>query len=553
MQDARSVGGEWVTAPRDRLILLVVTLVALAPVYGPLFTDPFRFYPDLANGYVLHELARPGSFKGDLFHDMALRFGAPPGYLGPLWVLAQVFPLLRALELQGLILSAVVVQLAFGLRRTPAARWPTAMAALALVVVMDSMHGGFPRAWGLTLTAALILLLSRQLVVASALLSAASIFFYPMVFPPAALATGCAALWRRVRTRAPRRELAIVGGVLIAGLLVALWRSAALADLAGAPCTPASCADMPELFTAGNYTFSAYRGRWLVNSLLNLGEHPPGYPWVIGLLLPVAAVEVLRSWRKPHAASWVLAAGLVAFPIITISNATTPLPTGYASRALVFTLPLAAAAGWGAAVARARSFDALRQAWVRTLLWLILSALPPGLALLSFDIDHISDDHRRLAPALEAIRSLPEDAVVGGHPVTVNPVPLLTGRRVEVIATAFNPWMQDWWRRYKLEVNRALDTAYAATDAQVRRGCTAAGATHLLVDHERFSPDHATRPGELDWEPMASHVRELASSPPFALQQRVPPRHVCLLDCGSLEGPCWPVEPLAPPSEPPAR
>ncbi len=230
-----------------------------------------------------------------------------------------------------------------------------------------------------------------------------------------------------------------------------------------------------------------------------------------------------------------------------------PLPTGYASRALVFTLPLAAAVGWGLAVARAAPPAGHPSPWPRRLAWSALCGLPLVPALGSFDLGHVSDDHSRLAPALAAIRALPEDAVVGGHPVTVNPVPLLTGRRVEIIAAAFNPWMQDWWREYKRRANRALDTFYASSEREVRDGCAAAGTTHLLVEPERFDPAFATRPGELDWEPMGGHVRALAGGGPFALEERVPRGVICLLACDTLEGPCWRVFPLDPPPPSPIR
>jgi hypothetical protein len=246
-------------------------------------------------------------------------------------------------------------------------------------------------------------------------------------------------------------------------------------------------------------------------------------------------------------------AGLTACGAIEILNRVAPLPTGFASRALVFSLPLAAAVGWGLAVARVAPVAGHAAPWPWRLAWLGLCGLPLVPALGSFRLGNVSDDHSRLAPALDAIRGLPEDAVVGGHPVSVNPVPLLTGRRVEIVAAAFNPWMQDWWREYKRRANRALDTFYAPTDAEVREGCAAAGTSHLLVEPERFDPAFSTRPGELDWEPMASHVREMAGHGPFALARRAPQGTICLLDCRTLEGPCWPAPPLDPPFPGPTR
>ena len=538
---------------RDRALLLVLTGLVLAPVHGPLLADSLRFYPDLASAYPLHELAEPGLYEGDHFREMVLSFGFPPGYRWALWPFAQLLPLLLALKVMSVLMSAAVVQLAFGFAPRVHGRWPVALAMLALVVVMDSMHGAYPRAWGMGFTVLLVLLLAQRRAVAAAVVAVVSILFYPMVFPVAAVALGGWILWRGLRERGPWWELALVAALLLGGLGLALWRSAVLAGLAGAPCTPADCADAPELFAAGNYTFSAYRGRWLLNSLLNLGEHPPSYPWVLGLLLPVAVVQGILGWLRLHAATWLLLAGLGACAAIELLNHIVSLPTGYASRALIFTLPVAAAAGWGLLVARAAPPPGHPAPWPRRLAWLALCGTPIVPALGTFDLGHVSDDHGRLAPAFEAIGALPADAVVGGHPVTVNPVPLLTARRVEIIAAAFNPWMQDWWREYKRRAHRALDTFYAPSDDLVRQGCVQGGSTHLLVEPERFAPEHATRPGELDWEPMASHIRDLAGRGPFALQRRAPRGTVCLLDCSTLEGPCWRVFPLDPPPPSPMR
>ena len=524
----------WLLGPwADRALWLLVSAAAVLTVHWPLLREPLRHYPDVVTAYPLAELVDPGRYAGDPIREMSLRWGFPPLYKALLLPLLLLWPVLPAMKAAAVLGSLTLPQLLLSLPGRAALRFGAAGAALGLALTMDSLHGFFPRAVGLLVTAAFLVALLRDRPLLAGAIAAGSTLAYPMVFPPSAAALVLLGAWRWRQGRWSPRRLAALALALALSLTFSLWRSGLMAAEVGRACTAETCPDMPELGMAGNYTHSAARGSLLLDNVFNLGEHTPAYPWVLAPLLLGALVAAARG--RLGAAWAVLGGSALAYLGISALTALSPMPTGFASRAFVFALPLVLAWGFGQAldlaVARARGA-------------LALALLPAALGVATLDLHDISDDHGPWAPVLAAVEALPEGALLGGHPATLDHVPLLTGRRVVVIAEVFNPGASTWWRAWKARTDAALDATYAPRPEQVRAWCAEWGVSHLLVEGDRFDPELATVPRKFDWEPMASRVRAMAARHDAALAAVARPGEVCLLPCqGAWEGSCWLVVP----------
>lgn len=528
----------WLLGPRaDRALWLVVATGVVLLVHWPMLTQPLRHYPDVVTAYPLGELADPGRYAGDPIRELSLSYGFPLLYKALLWPLVQVMPVLAAMKLASVLCSIGLPQLLLALPGRAAVRWGAAGAVLGLALSMDSMHGFFPRALGLLTSTLFVLAILREKPIAAAAVAAASTAAYPMVFPPAAATLVLLGARRWHQGRWSSRQVAVVAGLLAASLAKALWSSGRMAAEFGSACTAATCPDMPELGMAGNYTHSSAQASLLVDNVLNLGEHTPAHPWVLAVLALGGLLGLFRGRGRERlgAAGYLLLGSVAAYGAITALTAVSPMPTGYASRAFVFILPLVLAWAFG------QGLDLVARAFRPAL---ALCLLPAVLAVANLDLRDISDDHGPWAPALEEIAALPDDALLGGHPLTLDHVPLLTGRRVVVIAEVFNPWAADWWRAWKRRLYAALDAFYASDPAEVRAWCSASGVSHLLVEGDRFEPQLATAPRKFDWEPMASRVRGLAAPRRSALSRVARRGELCLVPCaGEWTGPCWLVAP----------
>ncbi|MDP6933865.1 MAG: hypothetical protein QGG40_13155, partial [Myxococcota bacterium] len=343
--------------------------------------------------------------------------------------------------------------------------------------------------------------------------------------------------------QAPRTELG--AGLAVSGATGAwtAWRAGQAARALGPACTPQTCPDAPELFDAANASYSSALPSWSLADLLNLSEHTSAYPWVLGLLVGFAVIGWVQGRHRPgpqvHAAGWILLGGLGGVIGLAVVGTILPIPGPTPVRLLVFAVPVAAALVWSEVLGRPGPPSAPPRAKLRAMVLGLPLLCAAGLTRPA----ELANDYRGAQPLFEAIETLPPGTVIGGHPLLLDPIPLVTGRRVEVMADAFNPWQSDWWRDYKARLERSLDLTYAADDVSVREDCEASAVTHLVVAGEIFVAERATAPDLLDWEPMASGVRRRINQPPHALRARAGPGEVCLLSCETLQGECWPFEP----------
>lgn len=116
----------------------------------------------------------------------------------------------------------------------------------------------------------------------------------------------------------------------------------------------------------------------------------------------------------------------------------------------------------------------------------------------------------------EAVRRLPLDACVAGHPELMDNVLTFGHRNVHITAELAHPWSQGYWRQASARLEGILTAYYASDPEEVRRYCVQAGIDFLVVDRRHFTRKYMTI--KHLFEPYDTAVRERADDPaPYTL------------------------------------
>ena len=85
-----------------------------------------------------------------------------------------------------------------------------------------------------------------------------------------------------------------------------------------------------------------------------------------------------------------------------------------------------------------------------------------------------------------AIRQLPLNVLISGHPRDLNSVPYWTGRATVDNRETTLPWLTKSWEEKKIRVKESLFSLYSLNKEEVLGYCKKYGVTHLLLNRKRF-------------------------------------------------------------------
>lgn len=94
-----------------------------------------------------------------------------------------------------------------------------------------------------------------------------------------------------------------------------------------------------------------------------------------------------------------------------------------------------------------------------------------------------------------ALRELPHDSVIVGHPFDLDPIPLFAQRRILLSHELAMPYLPGFYEQVKGRTTAFFEAYFAADPDKVRTYLEHCGATHLLVAKRHFTEDYA-RNGE---------------------------------------------------------
>jgi hypothetical protein len=503
-----------------------------AAKYHPFVSSP-RVIDDDARQHVYwtYTFQEPTLFRHDLLTDFAASPKvAPLGYRALYLVGARLMdPLLFSQVLSLLLLSACVMFLYYIGQELDAQRGGAVAAFLLLVYFLYSSSGGLPKSFALPLLLGTVLLICRDSFVGVAVLLCIQSVLYPPILLNA-LALAAVSWWRVWRRGTDRRiwwslvALGVGAGLAVGALLwiYTLWPKAVWGSLV----TPGEARTMPEFGPQGRTAF--YADTWL-QMVLN-DRWGIGAVRLLGFVMLIAAMYALG--RRPGFVVPKVARDLVwtSFGLFVLAHLVL-FKLHLPSRYVLYTWPLAALLVIAVNYETTRA--ALDRRWPslgsvirrlaerRSLCWTLLGLAACGFVyvqnryIVNLDPLEVKVDSTAMH-LYRYLQSLPKDALIAGHPLEMDNIPLFARRKVLANQELSLPY----YRGYYAEVRRRLSdslAAYYASDAQeIQRFVQQYGVDFILVNTHHFTPEFLS--GTIYYEPFNSFVkRRLTTHQRFAL------------------------------------
>lgn len=499
------------------------------------FQDPELFQDDILTEFISSPLVDP------LGYQLLYRLGT--SLLDPL-VFSQLLSLL-------LLVSSLWLLESWARSFLPDSRGRIVLSMMFLFFSLYNSSGGFPRGFAYPLLLGFLLLQRKNAMGWAGLLVILEALFYPPILLNT-LAMAAVGALETVKSLGLRRELvgkyALFGAccMLSFGILLAVygpWDRA----LMGRQITVEEARELPEFHEYGRSKF--FRDN--VVEYLLLGRSGVGGEYLLGfgtILVGMAAAGGLRVLRAPRVAIHLAWTSLVLFGAAHVLLFKLHLPSRYT----IYTLPLAvmltvgASSGpfWDTAGATWRRLWEALPAWAKgakARFALILGlgfiyAWAQGYLIVRVDTQMVAVDTCELE-MLRFLGGLPKNAVIAGHPLDMDNVPLVARRKVLANHELSLPYHIGYYRKIR---DRLLDTfrAYYAEDWDtVERFVKQHNIQALVVNKDRFKGDLLEK--RIYYEPFDSVVkRSLMGQDKFVLVDP-PSGHICFENKRFVVL-CWP-------------
>ena len=119
-------------------------------------------------------------------------------------------------------------------------------------------------------------------------------------------------------------------------------------------------------------------------------------------------------------------------------------------------------------------------------------------------------DYSPQAPLYAAVEAAtPKDAVLAGHPDTMDNVMTFARRNAHATLELAHPWSRGYWEQYGKRLDALFEAYYAKDREGLERFARESGADFLLVEASRFEPSFLS--GKPFFEPYGARIRQSAA------------------------------------------
>lgn len=514
------------------LRLALVTTFLWAAKYHP-FLDAPRIIDDDARQHVYwtYRFQDPDLFRDDLLTAfMSSPKLDPPGYQALYAVGARLMDPLVFSQMVSLLLILIGLWLFVRITYQLGVGSSSAFAAsLFVLYFFYSSAGGLPKTFAFPLLlGGVSLALQGSFGGLAGLLVVQSLFYPPILLNTLAL-TGVTwwQAWRRHQHNFPWRQLLIsglgCGGA--AAVLVSVYVLSSSPSF-GAQVTREQARSMAEFSAQGRSAFySDTLWQTVLNDRWGIGaERLYGFGMILLMLYVIRRPAPLTIPRVVKDLVWTSG---VLFGLAHLVLFKLHLPSRY----VLYTFPLAAllmiaghSPGTCAAVQRRWPTFAWQLDWLTAhqgRRWALLGLLAIGFVYVQnryiAAADPLTVQVDRPALQLYAyLQTLPKDALIAGHPLEMDNIPLFSRRKVLVNQEVSLPYFTGYYQEVRRRLEDTFRTYYAADEAEIYRFIERYGVAYILVNRQHFTP--AFLSNTIYYEPFNSLVKQqLSEQPHFAL------------------------------------
>jgi hypothetical protein len=477
-----------------------------------IFQDPTLFAGDLLTGFISTPVFDP------LGYQIVYRVGT---------LFADPLPFSQGLSLVLLLLSVWLLDLVSRQLIVDRRGRLVCLILFVLFSVYDA-SGGFPRSFAFPLLLAVLYLLQRDAFLASVAVLIPIVLFYPPLVLNVLALLGWTHLWRwwqGERGRLWWGQSLWLGLVTVAAFLflLSVYDGDQIAAY-GPKITFEEAKGMPEFYPGGRTTFF----RDTVWGYLLVAPSGVSIHRLIGFALMLVVLGVTLGWRTlrmPKPAWHLTWTSMVLFTLAHLVLFALHHPSRYT----LYTLPLAFILTIGANVPG--FMDLLGTWWRKPGTW--RGKVAPGWLGWSFllvfflwypyvqghffsRLDMAVAD----APQLELTRflgTLPKDALVAGHPVDMNPVPLLARRKVLANHELSLPYYKGYYGQIRQRLFDFFEAYYAGSFDTVAAFVDRYGIDALVVRKDHYTKEFLS--GPVYFEPYNERAKNyLARQSSFVLR-----------------------------------
>ncbi len=530
------------------LCCFTAALIVAFVMEQPSLFDPYVIHNDTRQHiYWMAHFQDPELFRDDPLTDFTSRPRAAPYGFVALYYLMSFFvePLLFSKLLPLLLIPlCAVVLFRLGLWLKDALSG-FILVAFFLTVIWDAglFSGGLAHSFSYPILILFLYSLVRtRYLIASALLVAGALFYPPTVLV-------CAGAWaisfldvRRLTLGLRKKGLVhFLAGTVVALTVLMFVYIVQKDDAAGRLVTYAEAVTMPEFQEGGRVSY--FFGTWTFH-FLKARRSGLGFQGqlkilfitavLIGLLLRARAFTTLKEvW-------YLVMASLCCFVLAHLFLFRLFLPSRYAMVAIPLSIMV---------FVSIHLRPTLEQvAELIPILWLrsrrVAAADVGAVALvacffvLGMGVSSAKVMRRFTYDRLTSfIATLPKDAMIAGHPIDMDWIPIFSRRKVLVNRELSLPYHVNYYRMIRERTNDLLDAYYSDSEAQIARFCGKHSVDYLVVNRVRFSPGYlASRP--IYDEPYNTYIKvKIAGRQRFAALE-LPPEMIVWQDDQVLVADC---------------
>lgn len=519
----------------------------------------FAHFHALSNPYVVNDDVRqqvywmqqwrdPGLYPADLLTDYARRY-VPWGVQGIYRAASEVMsPLFFSKILTGLLFVFFALCL-FRIGMLIAGRqtaWCCVIVFWLMPFFLDNLSGGLSRAFAGPLLALFLLCRLERAPWAMGVTLVLQALFIPYI--AVLCATACVMAWGAwILGRSPSplflsRPFHFM--FLLAAAVPVYCMNSGMDHAGFGPlATAADMAGHPEFGIHGRYWIlpgpSVFRDLvvepWEYIALFREGGTVAGIVSVaiiVVALLSGAARAPWRSFEKVAAPVLYLAlASLVLYVLARVFLLRLFIPSRY----LMYTVNLFYCLGFAVCLQGLWRRLAPRGGPLPVVLVLVLVLVSSGLRLRGVAVFDYSAD----AELYRAVERTPKQALIAGHPATMDNVMTFGRRKVLASFELAHPWCKGYWARVKPRLEDTFKAYYAADAQTVIAFCARYGIDFLVVDERHYEPSFiAGRPFFAPFDDLIRNVagqrRDFALLSPECFDSMKAGRHHRLIDMRQL-------------------
>ena len=512
----------------DILLCFALTLGVWTLTQGAFISSPYIVCNDVPQQvFWMQRFQDPTLYPPDIMNEYARSYVS----WGVRGVYYAVSPWIDAIRFSKILTaftylaSGLLLFLLGGRLGGRAAAWASTAMLWIYPLPMHNMAGGLARSFALPLTLLFLVACVRRertLMYLALLLQA---LFIPYIFPACALAVCVPCVFRFFAQKAGKnppvpifalnwRDIAVMGAAF---LLILAWQHQMTIQGFGPLPTAAQLAADPVYGATGRFRI------WPIPMLLEDLFFTPSY-YLLGMQnwsttghvlgVTVFSLFFLFCLRKAQKRTgelaiylWYALACLCMYVLAYVLALRLFIPSRQVEYAVDAAVCLLFGLGLGLVWQDACKRVSPRRAQALSVLLVCLLALAGSARLHRQGLT----DYSEYAPLYSKVRSLPEDALLAGHPTLMDAVHTFGRRNVLASKKLAHPWSLGYWKRYEPRLRDSLDALYAK-DPQTLVGLREQyGVTHFIVIDSQLA----------DWfiqdipffDPYNDYIRKLAARP----------------------------------------